>query len=66
MIDALCTQPLLDLLRTAMDRGAILGWSVEGYNLVLYRSDERLEVLPLTAAVLLRDWLASPLMQTSS
>lgn len=59
MIDALCTKPLLDLLRTAMDRGAILGWSVDGPNVVLYRSDERLSVMPLAAAVLLREWLTT-------
>lgn len=65
MIDALCTQPLLELLRTAMDRGAILGWSVEGHNLILYRSDKRLAVRPLAAAVLLRDWLEASLAQRS-
>lgn len=60
MIDAFCTKPLLDLLRAAMDCGAIIGWSVDGHEVILYRSDERLAVPPLKAAVLLRDWLRTP------
>lgn len=58
MIDLLCTRPLLELLRTALERGAINGWAVEGPYVVLYRTKERVEVLPLEAGALLRDLIS--------
>lgn len=57
MIDRLCTRPLLELLRTAMDVGVINAWSVEDMHVILYRSRERHCVLPLEAGTVLRDWL---------
>ena len=57
MIDSIGSKTLSELLRSAVQTGAIRGWSVNGPNVVLYRCDEHYSAIPLVASAILRDLL---------
>ena len=57
MRESIGSQSLSELLRSAVQTGAIRGWSVNGPNVVLYRCDEKYSAIPLVASAILRDLL---------